>query len=205
MTSLFARARSFLGGLRRPERLEAEMDEEMRFHVEMEAERLARERGLSPDEARRQAAVAFGGREKYKEEGRDVRGITGVSGLALDLKLGLRMLAKSPGIAIVGGAGLAVGIAICAGVFSVIGTMVDPALPLEEGDRIVAIGNFDVATGADQDETHLHDLGVWREELTAVGELGAYRALGRNLISPEGPPEPVRVAEITASASSWPS
>ena len=62
------------------------------------------------------------------------------------------MLAKNPGITLVGGAGLAVGIAISAGVFSVIGTMVDPALPLEEGERIVAIGNFDVSTGNDQDQ-----------------------------------------------------
>ena len=54
MTSFSARVRSFLRGLRRPERLEAEMDEEMRFHIEMEAERLARERALPPDEALRE-------------------------------------------------------------------------------------------------------------------------------------------------------
>src|SRR3712207_8057432 len=39
---LFARARSLLHGLRRPGRLSAEMEEEMRFHIEMEAERIAR-------------------------------------------------------------------------------------------------------------------------------------------------------------------
>ena len=50
---------------------DAAMEEEMRFHIDMEAERLVRERGLSPREARRQAHVAFGGVEKFKEEGRD--------------------------------------------------------------------------------------------------------------------------------------
>jgi putative ABC transport system permease protein len=67
MNGLLARARSLWRGLRRPEQLEAEMDEEMRFHIDMEAERLVRERGLQPDEARRQAAVAFGGVDKHKE------------------------------------------------------------------------------------------------------------------------------------------
>jgi hypothetical protein len=42
---------------------EQRMDEEMRFHVEMEAERLVRERGLEAGEAQRQARVAFGGEE----------------------------------------------------------------------------------------------------------------------------------------------
>lgn len=50
--------------------LERDMDEEMRFHVEMEAEELLRERTLAPEEARWQALVAFGGVERCKREGR---------------------------------------------------------------------------------------------------------------------------------------
>jgi putative ABC transport system permease protein len=69
--------------------MSAEMDEEMRFHMEMEAERLQRERGLDPAEARRQAAIAFGGVEKYKEAGHDARGLAWLGGLRLDLRLGV--------------------------------------------------------------------------------------------------------------------
>ena len=63
----------------------------------METERLMREKGLTHDEARRQALVAFGGVEKHKEALRDGRGLAWLGGLSLDLKLGVRMLARYPG------------------------------------------------------------------------------------------------------------
>ena len=199
MNGLFARARSLWRGLRQAEQLDAEMDEEMRFHLEMEAERLVRERGLDPREARRQAGAAFGGVEKYKEAGRDVRGVTWVSGMALDFKLGARMLVKYPGLSVVGGLGMAVAIAIGAGVFSFVAAVADPAVPLDEGERIVAIENLDVSASDADHRTHLHDLPAWREELTAVQEFGASRTVDRNLVTPDGHAEPLRVAEMTAS------
>lgn len=52
---------------------DAAMAEEMSFHIEREAERLIREPGLEPLEARRRAAIAFGGLEKHKEEVRNAR------------------------------------------------------------------------------------------------------------------------------------
>jgi putative ABC transport system permease protein len=65
------------------------MDEEMRFHIDMETERLGRERGLDPKEARRQAYVAFGGVEKFKEEGRDTWPFRWLDAALLDARLGL--------------------------------------------------------------------------------------------------------------------
>jgi hypothetical protein len=59
----WARLRAVWRALRRGDRLDAEMHEEMRFHVEQEAERLMRERRLDRREAWRQARVAFGGVE----------------------------------------------------------------------------------------------------------------------------------------------
>jgi hypothetical protein len=64
------RARALGRVLWRSKQLDADMHEEMRFHVEMEAERLVRAEGLRPEEARRQAYVRFGGIERYKEEER---------------------------------------------------------------------------------------------------------------------------------------
>jgi putative ABC transport system permease protein len=60
----------------RSKQFDTDMQEEMRFHVQLEAERLTRVEGLDPVEARRQAYVRFGGLEKYKEEGREARGST---------------------------------------------------------------------------------------------------------------------------------
>src|SRR5687767_3005210 len=92
---------------------EQRMSEEFQFHIDMETDRLVRETGLSRDEARRKALVAFGGTEKYKEELRTGRGIDWLKGLSLDLKLGMRMLVKYPGLTIVGS--LALSVAIGAG------------------------------------------------------------------------------------------
>src|SRR5690349_6201350 len=105
---------------------EARMDDEIAFHLEMEAARLAREHGLTPDEARRRARVAFGGVERHKEAMRDGRGLAWLGGFSLDLRLGLRMLAKYPGLAIVGGLGMALATAIGAGAYALMTTYYYP-------------------------------------------------------------------------------
>lgn len=178
---------------------ESRMEKEFRFHMEMETERLVREAGLDAREARRQALVAFGGVEKYKEELRSDRGLAWLAGMSLDLKLGLRMLVKYPGLTVVGVLGMAVAVAIGAVSFAVIYAIIDPALPLDEGDRVVAIQNIDTRRSDDGYRTHLHDLATWREALRAVEFIGAYHTVDRNLITPGGRPEPVRIAEMTAS------
>ena len=110
--SLFARLRAWWRSLTRPSQLDAEMDEEMRFHVEMQAGRLARERGLDAAEARRQAHAAFGGVEKWKDAGRDTRGTRWLDSLVLDGRLGLRMLIKHRSLTLIGAFSMAVTIAI---------------------------------------------------------------------------------------------
>src|SRR5690606_27060460 len=122
---------------------ESRMEEEFRFHIEMETERLVRQSGLEPEDARRQGLAAYGDMERHQAEQHDGRGLGWLSGLSLDLKLGLRMMAKYPGLAFVGIAGIAVSVAICAASFGVISVLVDSTLPLPEGNRIVAIENVD--------------------------------------------------------------
>ncbi len=178
---------------------ESRMDEEFRLHLEMETGRLVSEAGLDPHEARRRALVTFGGVEKHKEALREGRGLAWLSGMSLDLKLGLRMLVKYPALSLVGILGMAVAVAIGTVSFAVIYTFIDPTLPLDEGDRVVAIQNLDGRAGANGRRTHLHDLVTWREALPAVEDLGAYRMIDRNLMTVEGQPAPVRIAEMTAS------
>jgi hypothetical protein len=162
MKTLFARLRSFWKGLRRPDQLWEEMGAEMRFHVEMEAEWLEREQGLDPTEARRQAAIAFGGVEKHREAGRDARGLGWLGGLTLDLKLGGRMLVKYPGLTIIGGLAMAFAIWVGAVLFELVMLFVSPTLPLLDGDRIVHLRNWDVQA-SDPEPRALHDFVVWRE------------------------------------------
>lgn len=178
---------------------ESRMDDEIGFHIDMEADRLVREEGLAPDEARRRARVAFGGVVQHKEALRDGRGLGWLSGMSLDAKLALRMLVKHPGLTLVAVIGLSVAVAIGAVSFSGVYTLVDARLPVNEGERVIGIRNIDARYGAEGRRTHLHDLGTWREALTTVSELGAYRIVARNLITGDGHAESMRVAEMTAS------
>ena len=118
--------------------------------------------------------------------------------MPLDMKVGFRMLVKYPGLALV--AGLAMAFAICVGAvtFEVVMQFVHPTLPLPDGDRIVQIRNWDVAAGQVEPRA-LYDFGVWRDGMTSLTEIGAYRDISSNLIT-DGDARPVQVAEITASA-----
>ncbi|HET7322565.1 MAG TPA: ABC transporter permease, partial [Longimicrobiaceae bacterium] len=198
MRTLFARARSFWRGLRRPDQLWSEMGEEMRFHLDMEAERLQRERGLDPAEARRQAAIAFGGVEKYREEGREARGLAWLGGLTLDFRLGGRMLVKYPGLTVVGGLAMAFAICVGAVVFEMVMLFISPTLPLPGGDRIVQLRNWDVEANAPEPHA-LHDFVVWRDAMRSVTDLGAWQDITRNLTGRDGEARPVQLAAITAS------
>ncbi|MCB1021043.1 MAG: ABC transporter permease, partial [Acidobacteria bacterium] len=117
----------------------------------------------------------------------------------LDLKLGARMLMKHPGLALIGGFGIAVGVAIAAGAFSVIhGAFLASTLPLEEGDRLVSLEIWDAAASKPEVRI-LHDFRLWREELRSVEELSAFRTVTLNLIAPERQPESIRAASMSAS------
>ena len=201
MGAIGRRLRSAWRALRRSKELDADMQDEMRFHIQMEAERLGRVGGLDSQEARRRAHVSFGGVERYKEEGREARGFGWLDTLSLDARLGIRMLAKHRWLTLVGGLAMAVAIAIGASAFIVIGVMLDPALPLPQGDRIVAVKYKRVSTGT-ADQRVLHAFAAWRDHLTTVEHLSAFRTVRHNLVVSNAAPEPVSVAEITPSAFS---
>jgi predicted permease len=117
---------------------------------------------------------------------------------ALDLKLGARMLGKSPGLTLVGGFGMAVAVALGAGAYAFFNTYFYPEIPLHEGDRVVAIANYDRQRRR-EDERLLHDFLVWRRELRTVVDVGAFRTARRNIIEKTGQGEPIRIAEMSAS------
>ena len=115
-----------------------------------------------------------------------------------DYKLGLRMLAKYPGLTIAGGLALAIAIGIGAAWFDVTREMWRPTIPLPEGDRIVTIEMRDSRRGGDEHRI-MHDFTGWRRDARAVTDLGAWRTVRRNLVIGGARPEPVTAAEITAA------
>jgi predicted permease len=116
------------------------MDEEMRLHLAMEEEDLVRG-GASPDAARRDALRSFGGVERFKEEGRDARGVRWLEDLGQDLRYGLRALVQQKGFTAVVLLILALGIGANAATFTLIDALVLRALPVPHPDELVTIGD----------------------------------------------------------------
>ncbi|HEU0053781.1 MAG TPA: ABC transporter permease, partial [Longimicrobium sp.] len=198
MRTLFARLRSYTRQLRHADAMSAEMDEEMRFHLEMEAERLQRERGLGPAEARRQAVIAFGGLEKYRAEGHDARGLGWLVGLRLDLRLGGRMLVKHPALTAIATIAVAFAIGVGTAGFEIARQALWPTIPLPGGDAIVALRKWNVADNAAVPASR-RDYELWRDGLGTITDLGAVEVEERSVAAGAGPGQPETVASVTAS------
>lgn len=117
---------------------------------------------------------------------------------SLDFTLAWRVLLRYPGLSIVGVFGMAVGIAVSAGAFAVISMLMDPRLPLPEGERIVSLKNIDTKTSNDEMRM-LSDYAAWRG-LASVEDLSVARIVSRNLVVEGRSSEPAPVVEMMASA-----
>lgn len=192
--TLVARIRGFL----RPGALDADFEEEMAAHLAAAEEDGVR-RGLTREEARRVAHVQLGGLTQLRDASRAAQGLPWAGPFWLDLKLGVRLLFKHPGLTLVSTLALAIGIAIVAGFHAGTEFMVRPALPDAYGERIVAIWNHDIAT-SDRGEQRLGDMMAWRRDLTSVHEIGAFVLQQRAVAVGDGQTRLVHAAQISPSA-----
>ncbi|HET6176826.1 MAG TPA: ABC transporter permease [Candidatus Sulfotelmatobacter sp.] len=131
--------RSFASALFHRSRIEGEMDEELRFHIENRAEDLERS-GVPRAEAERRARIEFGGLERFKEEVREERGGLWLGTLWSDVRFGLRMLRKNPGFTAVAVLTLALGIGANTTIFSWVRCILLNPLPgVGDPERIAAL------------------------------------------------------------------
>ena len=168
-----ARLRLLLFG----EEVEQRMDEEFRFHLDMETDRLVREAGLNPREARRRARAAFGGVEAHKDALRDGRGWTWLSGLVEDIRLAFRVLLANRGFAAATLVTVALGVGGTAAVFSVIHGVLLRPLPYDEPERLVRLWEVHPGATAPFSEAVLSvpTYRAWSTSSWSLEAIGSYR------------------------------
>jgi predicted permease len=117
----------------------------------------------------------------------------------LDFKVGLRMLARFPGLTVVGTSAVAVAIALGTLYFEAINKWQNPRLPVRNAGRVISVRNWDASAIAPEPRS-LHDFAHWRQQAKTIDNLGASVSFLRNLQTDDRRIEPVQGAEITASA-----
>ena len=187
------RLRGALGGRRTDQDLQRELAGHLAF-----AEDELRRRGHAPGDAARLAGAAAGGRIQALEALREQRGLPWLGSSWLDVRLGVRLLARNWGLTLVGGFATALAISIAAVVFTAFDVVMWSRLPLDEGDRVVAIQVWDREAGRRRDTTW-PDVERWRASLHSVVDVGVFQATRRNIITSDGSVELAAVAEISAA------
>lgn len=178
-------------------RTDHDLQRELAAHLAFAEDELRRQ-GHPPVEAARLARAAAGGRVQAVEALRDQRGLPWLGSSWLDVKLGLRLLVRNWGLTLVGGLATSVAISLAAIVFAAFDVMVWSPLPLDEGDRIVAIQVWDREAGRRRD-TEWQDVERWRSSLHTIEDVGAFQTIQRNVIAADGSVELAAVAEISGA------
>jgi putative ABC transport system permease protein len=139
--------------------------------------------------------------DSHKDHGREARGPRAFDNLrisALDLKLGGRMLVKHPGLTIIGTMAVAFAIGVGSVAFEIMTQVVFPTIPLPDGDKIVALRNWNVVANGPVGPSR-RDYALWKTDLTTITDIGAIVLQDRNIAVSAGAGEPVSVADVTAS------
>ena len=177
---------------------EADLAREVDAHLRLLEDQFVA-RGMSATEARCAARRQFGGVEQAKEHQRDARTFRWLVGWPMDLKLGVRMLAKSPGLTVIAVVGLAIAIGAGAAYLEFVRDGLYPRLRVAGAERIMGIKVWNVERGAAESRA-LHDFAVWRDHARGIEQFGGSRRIDRHLLAGDGSAEPARAVEISASA-----
>src|SRR5438874_2193256 len=162
---------SSLGALVGRRRQEREMDEEVRFHIEMETRRNV-EAGLPEREARHRAMRDFGGVERHKDGMRDERGTSWLYDGWNDVRFAARSLRRRAGFTAIATITLALGIGATTTLFGVVKQVLLTPLPYGNPDRIAVV--WSAWKGFDQTWLSYDEWEGWKARIPAFADIGLY-------------------------------
>lgn len=177
---------------------EREMEEEMRLHLEMETEKHRRE-GLSPEEARRQARLAFGAMEAVREAHRDGRGWRWLEDAVADARFALRTLRRNPVLSATAIITLALGIGANTAIFSAVNAVILRPLPFPHSDQLAMLSEDNPEKDWHRQVAAPANYFDWRERVKAFQDVAAYTPGGGSTLDLDGHPQRVRTRSVTGN------
>jgi putative ABC transport system permease protein len=155
------------------DRVEADMDDELRFHLEQQAQLYLRE-GMTRAGAERRARLAFGSYDAASEGHRDQRGTRDLEDTLGDVRYAIRTLWRDRGLAVAGVLTLALGVGATTAVFSAVNAVMLRELPFRDSDRLVAVWEENVERNWYKNVAAPANYLDWRERVKAFDGLAAY-------------------------------
>jgi predicted permease len=180
----------------RRSRLESEMAEELKFHLESRTAELER-RGLSPAEAQRTARLEFGSVEGYKEVCREERGFRPLDELQSDLRFAFRTLRRTPGLTAMAVLSLALGIGVNLTVFSSLYYIVLHPFPYPDLDRVMTVNAKTNQSPAQRDPVAPADFLDMKEGNTSFANMAAFEDWETNLTGVDRP-DHIQAARVSS-------
>ena len=178
------------------DRLEGELDHELRDHVERQLAEHVRA-GLPEDEARRRARLEFGGLDHVKEQCRDVRGTRWVDETWQDLRFAVRLLAGRRSFTVVTVMVLGIGMGVTTQFFTMFDALTSRSLPIDDPERVVHISTRDGR--ARPGGVSYADFEDIREAATSFDALAAYESTPAAIA--EDDRAPARLQRVFVSAA----
>ncbi|HEY6267651.1 MAG TPA: ABC transporter permease [Candidatus Acidoferrum sp.] len=188
---------SRLRGMFRRNRLDQDLDEELRSHLEMRAaDNLAA--GMAPEQARYEAQKRFGNTTLLKQDAREVDIVRWLDEAARDFRHALRMLQRSPGFTTVAVLTLALGIGANTAIFSVIDSVLLRPLPYHEPDQLVMVWESNSQHPNPHNTVSPPNFLDWQSRNTIFSSM-AYMFDGRDNLTGNGDPQEVVVQDVSAN------
>jgi putative ABC transport system permease protein len=176
-------------------RYEREMEEEMRFHLEMQIEQNLAS-GLEAEEARSAARRQFGNQTWLKEVSREMWSLNSIETLAQDLRYGARMLLKKPGFTLIAVFTLALGIGATTAIFSVVKGVLLKPLSYPQPENLVAVKFTADGFGIKNLDMAASHYFIFREQSHTFQDIGLSNAYSVN-VNGLGEPERVPALRVT--------